>query len=386
MNHNKTLKPMSGVIGRGGKLSMTARFRANVELMYSTPPKIKKHPGGNYLGNQIVLLLLVAATSFLFPHVSYAEKKLIVGLTLPEHLPAMKLVNGIYEKFKDNVNNKANGEIKVELQYGSMLGNADSRLRQVRANIIQMSDPAIGNLAPLYADIQIFSLPYLFKDMDTAWKILDGPIGYKVANAIREKLGIRVLGWFVTGDFAHYSSNRPIEKAADLSGMKLRVLSPINAIAVEVHNGSPLPIAFNELYTALRIGAADGADLNMWIIDALKFHEVQKYLFLDKHRLPFGAMVINEAYYDALPSQLQDIISEAAKDGITYNRSKIKNLEPKLLKKLDRAGMIITRPSPEQREALAKPALSASIQYLRHKMTDPTLIDELVSAAHVTPP
>lgn len=325
--------------------------------------------------------LFLFLVTLLSPQICHAEKNLAIGLSMPEHVPAMKLVNGMYEIFRDDIHKNAKGEIKVEIYYGSTLGNADSRLRQVRAGIIQMSDPAIGNLATLYPDIQVFSLPYLFQDIDNAWEILDGPIGGKVAGGIRQKLGIHSLGWFITGDFSHYSSNQPIINASDLSGKKIRVLSPINAIAVKVHKGSPLPIPFNELYTALRIGAADGADLNMWVIDVLKFYEVQKNLFLDKHRLPLAVMVINAEFFDGLPSNLQNIIASAAKKGIAYNRKMMKELEPKLLEKLEAAGMTITEPSPEEKEKLAKPALSASVDYLRKRMLDPTLIDDVVSAS-----
>jgi len=323
-----------------------------------------------------LLLFFLAA-----PQICQAERELIIGLAMPEHVPAMKLVNGMYEIFRDEVHSNANGELKVEIYYGGMLGNADSRLRQVRAGVIHMSDPAIGNLAPLYPDIQVLSLPYLFRDADDAWAILDGPIGGKIAEGMRRTTGIRALGWFITGDFAHYSSNQPITGAADLAGKKIRVLSPINAIAVSVHGGSPLPIPFNELYTALRIGVADGADLNLWVMDVLRFYEVQKYLFLDKHRLPLAVMVMNAEFFDNLPLRLQEIILRAAGKGIAYNRGMMKELGPVLPEKIQAAGVTVTRPSPEEREILAGQALSASMEYLRGRMLDPALMDEVIAAS-----
>ena len=315
------------------------------------------------------------------PQICQAERELVIGLAMPEHIPAMKLVNGVYETFRDEVHNNARGEIKVEIYYGGMLGNADSRLRQVRAGIIQVSDPAIGNIAPIYPDIQVFSLPYLFQSADDAWKILDGPSGRKVADGLRRTTGIHALGWFITGDFSHYSSNQPIRKASDLAGKKIRVLSPIDAIAVKVHGGSPLPIPFNELYTALRIGVADGMQQNLWVIDTLRFYEVQKYLFLDKHRLPLAVMAMNAQFFDDLPNRLQEIIRRAAGKGVAHNRSMMKQLEPELPGRLEAAGVTITRPSAEELETLAGPALSASIDYLRGKMLDPSLMDEVISAS-----
>ena len=348
-------------------LDIWGQSKISDEILTLTP--------GSALELWLVLFFLAA------PQVCLAEKELIIGLAMPEHVPAMKLVNGMYEIFRDEVHDNAKGEISVEIYYGGMLGNADSRLRQVRAGIIHMSDPAIGNLAPLYPDIQVFSLPYLFQDADDAWAILDGPIGRKIAEGMQQTTGMRALGWFITGDFAHYSSNQPITSASDLAGKKIRVLSPINAIAVSVHGGSPLPIPFNELYTALRIGVADGADLNLWVMHVLRFYEVQKYLFLDKHRLPLAVMVMNAEFFDSLPIRLQKIILRAARKGIAFNREMMKELEPALPKKIEAAGVTVTRPSPEERETLAGPALSASIDYLRGRMLDPALIDEVISAS-----
>ena len=325
--------------------------------------------------------LCLALLALSVPQICQAEKRLIIGLAMPEHVPAMELVNGIYETFRDEVHKNANGGIKVEIYYGGRLGNADSRLRQVRAGIIHASDPAIGNLATVYPDIQVFSLPYLFRDADEAWEILDGPVGGKVANGLRRTTGIHALGWFITGDFSHYSSNQPIRNASDLAGKKIRVLSPVEAIAVKAHGGSPLPIPFNELYTALRIGVADGMEQNLWVIDTLRFYEVQKYLFLDKHRLPLAVMAMNAEFFDALPARLQGIIRGAARKGIARNRRMMKELEPKLPGRLEAAGVTITRPGAEELETLAGPALSASIDYLRGKMLDPALVDEVVSAS-----
>ena len=93
-------------------------------------------------------------------------------------------------------------------------------------------------------------------------------------------------------------------------------------------------------------------------------------------------MVINAEFFDNLPAHLQDVILSAAKKGIAYNRRMMKELEPKLPERIEAAGMTITRPSPEEMEILSGPALSASIDYLRGKMLDPALLDEVISASN----
>ena len=324
------------------------------------------------------LLLLLLALSV--PRDAGAAQELLIGLAMPERLAAVNPVNGVYETFRDAVHNNAGGAIRVKIHYGGALGSAASRLRQVRAGMIQMSDPALGNLATLYPDIQVFSLPYLFRDAAEAWAILDGPVGRKLTGRLKQATGIHTLGWFMTGDFSHYSSNRPITSAADLAGKKIRVLSPIDAAAVKAHGASPLPIPFNELYTALRLGIADGMAQNLWVIDTLRFYEVQKYLFLDQHRLPLALMVINAEFFDNLPLRLQGVIRRAAEQALAYNRKMMPELAPLLLQRLEAAGMTMTRPTRAERETLAGPARAAAMQYLRSKMLDSALIDEVIAA------
>jgi TRAP-type C4-dicarboxylate transport system substrate-binding protein len=162
--------------------------------------------------------------------------------------------------------------------------------------------------------------------------------------------------------------------------MKIRVLSPLNALAVSAHGGSPLPIPFNELYTALRIGLADGADLTMWITDALRFYEVQKYMFLDRRQLPLGVMIINEQFYQQLEPDLQDIVRAAAHKAIAFNRKMASSLESELIERLRQHGMRITIPTPDERERLAGPSLSASVGYLEEVMSDRSLITDVLAA------
>ena len=118
------------------------------------------------------------------------------GLMLKKGFPGAEPVNGMFELFESEVEKGSSGAIEMEIVYGGALGKPNERLNHVRHGIIQMSDASDGNYASIYKDIQILSMPYLFPDEETAWKLLDGPIGTAMAEDIREKTGIRVLGWW----------------------------------------------------------------------------------------------------------------------------------------------------------------------------------------------
>ena len=227
------------------------------------------------------------------------------GLMLKKGFPGAEPVNGMFELFESEVEKGSGGAIEMEIVYGGALGKPNERLNQVRHGIIQMSDASDGNYASIYKDIQILSMPYLFPDEETAWKLLDGPIGTAMAEDIRAKTGIRVLGWWESGGFKHYSANRAIRTPDDMKGLKMRVMAPIFGIPVRTLGGSATPIAFPELYTSLKTGVVDGQDNAVWVFNLIKLHEVQEYLMLDGHIYAFGPLGINDAWFSGLSDEQQ---------------------------------------------------------------------------------
>ena len=89
---------------------------------------------------------------------------------------------------------------------------------------IQMSDAADGNYAIVYPEIGVLSIPYLFATEQNAHKVLDGPFGQKLAENLRTRIGIRLLGWWDSGGFKYFSSNRPLRSLSDFAGLKMRCL------------------------------------------------------------------------------------------------------------------------------------------------------------------
>ena len=102
-----------------------------------------------------------------------AQKNIKVGLTLPKDRPGADFINGMYERFKSDVETRTNGTLTVEIVYGGALGNPNSRMHLMRSGAIQMSDASDGNYAMVYPDIQVLNIPYLFATEQNAWKVLD---------------------------------------------------------------------------------------------------------------------------------------------------------------------------------------------------------------------
>ena len=100
-----------------------------------------------------------------------AQKNIKVGLTLPKDRPGADFINGMYERFKSDVETRTNGTLTVEIVYGGALGNPNSRMHLMRSGAIQMSDASDGNYATVYPDIQVLNIPYLFPTEQSAWRV-----------------------------------------------------------------------------------------------------------------------------------------------------------------------------------------------------------------------
>ncbi|MCL4189613.1 MAG: TRAP transporter substrate-binding protein DctP [Rhodobacteraceae bacterium] len=319
---------------------------------------------------------LAAALALLAAAAQAQEIK--VGLALPENLPGFDFVNGMYKLFRDEV--EANSDMTVDLVFGGALGAPNERLAQMRRGVIQMSDAADGNFATIYPDIQVIQIPFLFDSEAEAWAVLDGPFGQAMAEDIRARTGIRVLGWWESGGFKHFSANRAIASPADMAGLKIRVLGPLATIPVEAMGASAAPVPFNELYTSLRTGVVDGQDNSVATFNLVKLYEVQSHMALTGHVYAFGPLGINDTFFAALPADRQQVILDAAATAIAFNRATSRATEAEALALARASGVTVAELAPEAKAAFRAVMQPAAIDWLRANIDTPAQIDAILAA------
>lgn len=320
---------------------------------------------------------LTLAAGLAFSGAAQAQQ-ITIGLSLPETIEGFDFVNGMYRTFAEQV--EANSDMTVNLVYGGALGNPNDRLGQMRRGILEMTDAADGNYASIHADIQVLNMPYLFPSEQVAWDVLDGPFGQALAESIRENTGIRVLGWWESGGFKHFSANRAIETPADMAGLKLRVLGPLATIPVEAMGASASPVAFGELYTALRTGVVDGQDNSVSVFNLINLYEVQSHLIMSGHTYAFGPLGISEIFFDSLSEANQQVILDAAEVAIAFNRETSRAVEASAIAFAESQGVSVVRLSDEQRAAFRDVMQPVAIDWLRANIDTPALIDEAIAA------
>jgi tripartite ATP-independent transporter DctP family solute receptor len=238
-------------------------------------------------------------------------------LKLPEQADAVS--------FKQYVESKSGGRIKVEIYPACQLGSEREMLEGVQAGLVEMANTSEGSVAGFYPGILATAIPYAFKNRRIAWEVLDGPFGKKLIEDIRKKTGLRCLDINDNG-YRNFTNNvRPIHTPADLKGLKIRTMeNPAHMKMVEALGAKATPIAWAEVYTALQLGTVDGQENPVSLIVAKRFFEVQKYCTLDGHIFSIDFTWINDKFYNNLPPDLRQIVKDGAEmSGLVHRGMKI---------------------------------------------------------------
>ena len=323
---------------------------------------------------------VIAGVLLLLPQPAVAQKNIKVGLTLSKDRLGAEFINGMYERFQSDVEARTNGKITVEIVYGSVLGNPDSRLNLLRSGAIQMSDASDGNYATVYPDIQVLNIPYLFATEQNAWKVLDGPFGQKLAADLRIRTGIRVLGWWESGGFKHFSSNRALRSPADFAGLKMRMLGPLAVPLIEALKASAIPIEFGNLYTALRTGLVDVQDNSLSIFRLIRLQEVHRFILLSGHSYAVGVLGMNDAFYSQLSQDERAAVDAAALKAVAFNREGSRKAEQEAFVALRAAGVEFIDLTSEQKQEFWRITQGRVIDWFKTQINASSLIDEALSA------
>lgn len=267
--------------------------------------------------------------------------------------------------FKRLVEAQSGGRIKVEIYPNCQLGSEREMYESVIMGTTQMTWCSSAPLTGWVPEVMVFSMPYTFSNAAIAFKVLDGEFGQELADLVREKIGLRFLGYGHIG-FRHFTNNvRPIRTPEDMRGLKIRTREdPAEMKIVEALGGNPTPIAWGELYTALQQGVVDGEENPTSMIQVAKIYEVQKYLTLDGHVFGVNPLVISEKFYQSLPEDLQKIVADCARLAVMSYRGFIEYGNGVDLEDLAKKGMEIYQPTPEELEQFRQATQGSVREYV----------------------
>ena len=210
------------------------------------------------------------------------------------------------------LNTWTSGRIGVKIFHSMQLGGEKEALEQVQLGALEMTRVSVGVVGPIVEEFNAFNLPYFFRSVDHMHKVVDGEIGTDLLNKL-EAGGLVGLGYMDAGSRSFYNNIRPIKSIDDVKGLKIRVMqNPIFIEMVNAMGGNGLPIAFNELYTAMQTGVVDGAENNPPSYESGKHYEVARYYTLTEHLMVPEIFVFSKKVWDTLPELDRQLIRKAS--------------------------------------------------------------------------
>jgi TRAP-type transport system periplasmic protein len=280
-----------------------------------------------------------------------AQKVLKVGIGLSEDHPQGVAV----KKFGELLSQKTGGKLTAKLYASGALGNDVTMISALRGGTQEMVVPDSSTLASLVKDFGVINLPLTINTEQEADALLDGPFGQKLLAELPEK-GLIGLAFWENG-FRHVTnSRRPITKADDIAGLKLRVIQNplfIESFAALGANATPMP--FTELYSAMEQKAVDGQENPSATILASKFYEVQKHMVTSRHIYSAWVLLLSKKAWDGFTPDEKKAVQEAARESTLFERKTIRDFSDRALAELKKEGLQVTElPAAEQAKLRAK--------------------------------
>lgn len=224
------------------------------------------------------------------------------------------------EKFKQMVEERSKGTMKVEVYPNSQLYKDREELEALQLGAVQMLAPSMAKFGPLGArEFELFDLPFIFPNKETLYRTMDGVVGKRLFTKLETK-GITGLAFWDNG-FKQMSANKPMHKVADFNGMKMRIQSSkVLDAQMKALGAMPQVMAFSEVYTALQQGVVDGTENPLSNVYTQKMHEVQKHMTMSDHGYLGYAVITNKKFWDGLTADQRNLISQAMKEATVFER------------------------------------------------------------------
>lgn len=246
-------------------------------------------------------------------------------------------------EFKKAVEAGSKGRIEVQLFPNRQLGDEKPMLEGMRLGTVDAGAITNAVIAQIEPAFQLNDLPFLFENEMQAQKVLDGPVGKKLAAKLEPK-GVLLLGYLEGGFRSMINNVRPVEKPEDVKGVKYRVMqNPVYIGMFSALGGNAVPMAWGETFTAVQQGTIDGLEIPLAVIDQNKFFEVTKYLSLTNHTYSAIGLVMSKRTYDRLPADLKKVVTQAGADAVKAQRVVVGKASKEVLASLSAKGMKINQ-------------------------------------------
>ncbi len=305
------------------------------------------------------LVLGILTSTFAFSVLQHSTRQSSLGaaprtvLKLAHVLDQSHPVHQAMEFMAARLEEKSRGTMKIQIFPNGQLGSETESIEQLQRAAVAMVKTSAAAMEGYIGEMVLFGLPYLFRDEEHYWKVLDGPVGRALLD-LGAEVGIKGLNYYESGSRSFYTTKEPVLTPDDLKRKKIRVMRSKMAMdLISELGGAPTPIPFGELYTALQQGTVDGAENNPPSFDTSRHCEAAKHYSLDEHsRIP-DMVLVSRPIWDRLTEQQQQWLREAADESVDYQRREWARQTAESLHRVTAAGVAIYHPdkAPFQQKA-----------------------------------
>lgn len=291
--------------------------------------------------------------------------KLAHGLD-PSH-PVHKGMEFMAERLAE----KSGGKLTLDIYPSGQLGSEQQCVELLQIGSLAITKVSAAVMEGFTPKFKALGLPYVFRSQQHSFNVFDGEIGKEMLLGT-EEFWIRGLCFYDAGFRSFYTIDKPINTPDDLTGLKIRVMKSQTAMEmVKTLGGSPTPISFGELYTALQSGVVDGAENNPPSLYTSHHYEVCKHYSLDEHTCVPDILIISTKVWNTLSDQEKKWLQEAADESVPVERKYWDESVKESLRIVQEAGVIIHRPD--------KSAFADKVEDLLAKYKEDEVLGDLIS-------
>ncbi|MFQ3547330.1 MAG: DctP family TRAP transporter solute-binding subunit [Termitinemataceae bacterium] len=259
-------------------------------------------------------------------------------------------------KFAEIVNKEAAGRLKVEVFPANQLGNVKDVIEYVMTGSVHIYMGGTAETSLFQPEFAVMDCPYLFRDYNHLMKAVKSDVMKEFAEKLEKNRGVKLLTAEIYYGTRHLTTrSKPIKEPKDLNGMLIRAPDqPIYLEAVRAMGATPTPVAFSDLYMALKQGVVDGQENPIPTIYTYKYYEAQKYLMLTGHMIRVNVIGASAPWYNRLPADLKAIVDKGITEAVKLNNDLTLKQEKDLLEELKKLGMVVVEPNIQAFREAAK--------------------------------
>ncbi len=258
----------------------------------------------------------------------------------PEGYPTVAAVESMGKKLSAATKDR----LSVQMYAAMQLGGEKEAIEQAQVGAIALARVSVGTLGPVIDDLNVFNLPFLFRNTAHAQKVMDGAIGQELLDKVTNHptAGLIGLCWMDAGARSMYDTKHPINSIADLKGMKMRVMG--NPMFVDMMNalgGNGIAMGYDQVFTSLQTGVVDGAENNppSYVFD--NHYQVAKFYTLTEHLIVPEMLVFSKRVWNQLSKADQALLVKLGREAQAEERVLWNQYEKTALDKMKAAGITV---------------------------------------------